>query len=737
MRDKLLSSLVALGLLSACPEKKPEINEPTPDAVGKKAPEPAKEPTKEPAKEPMAKSPYPATRAENIEETLFGQKVSDPFRWLEDVKNPEVQAWMSAQDSVTRAALEKIPGRDALAARLKELYYVDSISAPAKRGNRYFFRRSFATKEKSIVYWKEGPTGEEKVLLDPNEMSKDGTTSLGTWIPTYDGKTVAYALRENAADEATLYVMDVATGKKSEIDTIQGAKYASPSWTPKGDGFYYTYLPTDPSIPVSERPGYAEVRFHKLGTDPKSDPVIREKTGDPTKFIGAYLSRDGRWLFLDISSGWSANDVYYRDLKSKDTAWKPFVVGKPALFSVAAWKDQFYVTTNENAPKYKVFKVDPKKTEPKDWKEIIPQDKDAVIDGVQIVGGLLGVSYLKNASSQLSVFDLNGKKQRDITLPEIGSVGGFAGDPDEDEAYYSFNSYLRSTEIYKVSMKSGKSELWNKVKLPINPDQFTVEQVWYPSTDGTKVSMFIVQKKDAPKDGTMPFLLYGYGGFNVSLTPGFSSGLYPWLEAGGGYAVANLRGGAEYGEEWHQAGMRGNKQNVFNDFISAAEFLVSNKYTTSQKLAIQGGSNGGLLVGAAMTQRPDLFRAVICGVPLLDMIRYTKYGSGKTWIDEYGDPEREADFKWLYAYSPYHHVKKGTKYPALLMASADSDDRVDPMHARKFIAQIQANSSSGMAAYLRVEKNAGHGGADLIKQRVQATVDQYSFLMQELGMLKK
>jgi prolyl oligopeptidase len=681
----------------------------------------------------------PNTRTEAIEEELFGTKVKDPYRWLEDVKSPEVQSWMNAQNDYTRAYLNQFPGREALTQRIKSLYYVDSISAPWKRGmshtgsDRYFYVRTHATKEKAIVYYKNGENGEEQVLFDPNTMSEDGSVSLGVWSPTYDGKKVAYALRRNNADEATLYLRDIDTGKDSEIDVIEGAKYAYPSWLPNGEGFYYTYLPTDESIPISERPGYAEVRFHKIGDDPKTDKLVHPKTGDPTKFIGAGVSRDGRWLFATISYGWSANDVFYQDLHQRDPQWKPFIVGKKALYSVSVFEGYFYIQTNDNAPKFKVLRTKTDQPEMEHWQEIIPEE-DAVLDSAGVVGRHLCLVYLKDASNQIRVCSLEGKLIREVPLPTIGSTGGLSGEPDEDDAYFGFSSFTHPSEIYKTKVSTGETTLWTAIKLPIDPTPYQVEQVWYSSKDGTKVSMFIIRRRDMPQDGTTPFVLYGYGGFSVNMLPSFSSAIYPWLEAGGGYAIPNLRGGAEYGEEWHINGMREKKQNVFDDFICAAEFLIQNKYTSTPQLAISGGSNGGLLVGACMTQRPDLFGAVICGVPLLDMIRYTKYGSGKTWIEEYGDPDKEEEFKWLYAYSPYHHIKDQTPYPAFLLMGSDSDDRVDPFHGRKFTAYLQAANSSTKPVLLRIEKNAGHGGADLVKQAVEATTDRFSFLMQVLRM---
>ena len=574
------------------------------------------------------------------------------------------------------------------------------------------------------------------MLLDPNTMSKDGTTSLGVVSVSWDGNKVAYSLKQNNSDEATLYVKDVGSGEVSKLDVIEGAKYAGPSWTPSSDGFYYTWLPpVGGQVTLADRPGWADVRFHKLGTDPKSDPVVHDKTGNAETFIQADLSRDGHWLFLYVQHGWNSSDVYYRDLRQKDAAWTPFAVGIDAQFSVEAHQDRFYVLTNEGAPRFRMFKVDPKHVERAAWKEIVPQAKDAVIENAQVIGEHLALTKLKNASTELELRTLDGSPLRKVPLPGIGASFGLVGNPEDDVAYFAFTSFTHPPQIYRTSVNSGATKLWAEVKVPIDPTPFTVEQVWYPSKDGTKVSMFLVHRKDLKKDGSTPFLLYGYGGFNVNLTPSFTASIYPWLESGGGYAVPNLRGGGEYGEEWHRAGMGAHKQNVFDDFIAAGEYLVKSGYTRPERLAIRGGSNGGLLVGAATTQRPDLFRAVICAVPLLDMVRYHKFGSGKTWVPEYGSADADAEqFKTLYGYSPYHHVKAGTRYPALLMMSADSDDRVDPMHARKMVAALQAANASEHPIVMRIEKHSGHGGADLVKQAVEQSADQYAFLMHELGL---
>lgn len=666
----------------------------------------------------------PATRTDAIP--------GDAYRWLEDEKSPEVQKWMKEQDAFTREHIAQLAARPKLLSRYRELYYLDSMGAPIKRGGRLFYVRTHKNKEKAVVYWKQGSSGEEKVLLDPNTWSTDNTVSLGVWVPSWDGKKVVFAQKPNAADEATLYVLDVDTGERSAVDVIPGAKYASPSWLPDSKAFMYEWLPVDPSIPVSERPGYCEVRLHRLGAEVSSDEQVHPRTGDPKTFIGGGVSRDGRFHFVSIMRGWNENDVFIKRI-GQDKTWQLLVAGKDAKYSVDSWKGQLYVFTDEGAPNKRVFKVDPKHLERKSWKEIIPEDKEAARESMVIVGGHFAIASLKKAVSVVELFTLEGKKVREVELPGLGTASNLVGDEDDDEAFFSFSSLTMPPQIFRTSVKTGKSAVYSKVEVPVDASRYEVRQVFYPSKDGTPISMFIVARKDVQLDGKNPVLLYGYGGFDVSLRSSFTSFIYPWLEAGGVYAMPNLRGGGEYGKAWHDAGKGAKKQNVFDDFHAAAEYLIEQKWTNPQKLVIRGGSNGGLLVGAAMTQRPDLFRAVICAVPLLDMARYHLYGSGKTWVPEYGDPEKPDELKVLEAYSPYARVEKGRVYPAMLMMSADHDDRVDPFHARKFVAAVQAAAPEGVS-WLRIEANAGHGGADQVAKAIENSSDQVAFLMSQVGL---
>lgn len=684
-----------------------------------------------PTDAPM-KPPYPKTRQDAVVEQLHGEQVPDPFRWLEDEKSPEVHAWLQAQNALARGTLAKLPGRAALAQRFRELLYMESVSPPLMRGDRLFYVRTHPDKEKAILYWRPRDGGPEHVLLDPNAWEPAGKVSLGSWMPSWDGRRVAFQVKPNAADAAVLHVADVDTGQWSKVDEIPGGRYATASWTLDGRGFYYDWVDESPAIPVDARPGHVEVRFHALGQDPAKDTTVFPSTGDATTLIASGLSRDGKYLFVSISRGWAQNDLYVKRM-GVDAGFTLLGNARNTRYEAEAWQDQLYILTDEGAPRQRLFKVPAASPARTNWREIVPEDPSAQLENFQVVGGHLALVYLRNAASELKLATLEGQPVRTLALPGLGVATGLYGLPDRDEAWFSFSSFVQPPQVYQLSVRTGRSEEWARVELPIDPSPYVVEQVWYPSKDGTKVSMFLVHRKDLKKDGNNPVLLSGYGGFNVSMTPSFAATVYPWLEAGGMYALANLRGGGEYGSAWHEAGMLHRKQTVFDDFIAAGEFLVREGYTRPARLAIIGRSNGGLLVGAALTQRPDLYGAVVCGVPLLDMVRYHLFGSGRTWIGEYGTAEKAEDFKVLRAYSPYHAVRAGTRYPPLLMLSADHDDRVDPMHARKFVAAVQALGAGG-PAWLRVEANAGHGGADKVAEQVEERADQYAFLMHALGM---
>lgn len=685
----------------------------------------------------------PETRREDVVETIHGTKVSDPYRWLERGADPEVQRWMREQDQLSRRQIEQLPERDALRERFHQLLYVDAISPPSRHGTGWFYTRTPPDKEKAIVYRREGERGAETVVLDPNTLSADGSVSLRGWWPSADGRYLAYKTSKNNADSATLRIRDLGTGKDLDRDVIDDAKYAAPAWTPDGTGFYYSWLPTDPSIPTDERPGRTEIRFHPLGGDPASDTVTHPATRDPTTFLGVDLSHDGRWLFVYVSHGWSRTDIWFRDLSvpaspapsgsaSERAGFRSLVTDRDAVYYVSAWKGSFYVTTSEGAPRYHVFRVDPARPARDAWQELIPEAKDATLEDVRIAGDRLVLLYLRNAVSELELRNLDGRGAQSVQLPPLGSVESLEGQPDDGHIYFGFESFTQFPQIMRTDVATAQTVVWESTRYPVDVSQMTAQQVWYRSKDGTPVSMFLVHRKELPRDGSNKVLLTGYGGFALNQTPWFSTAAAVWVERGGVFALPNLRGGGEYGEEWHRAGMLERKQNVFDDFAAAAEYLIREGFTRPQRLGIRGGSNGGLLVGAAMTQHPELFGAVVCEVPLLDMVRYHLFGSGRTWVEEYGSSEDPEQFKALYAYSPYHHVSKGTRYPPLLVLSADSDDRVDPMHARKFVAAMQWATPPDLPVWLRIEANAGHGGADLRKQEVDRQADKTAFLLKQL-----
>jgi len=681
---------------------------------------------------------YPPSRTVDVVDHYFGKAVKDPYRWLENSSAPESKKWIAEQDRLSRSIFSTFPAREKLVKRLRELYDINSVSMPVKKGKRYFYFKRHVGKQKPVYYYRDGSNGKEKVLIDPNKFDPRRNVSIGRTHPSHDGKKVAYTLQPNNADEATLYVMDVASGKTSKIDVIEGARYAQPSWTPRNDGFYYTWVTTDPKIQPAERAGFMEVRFHKLGTDPKKNKTIFGRTNDPRKVISPQLSRDGKWLVVSVSCTRNANEVYVRDTTKRGSEFKQFFKSDQSIANVIPWKGHFYVVASDGTPNWRVDKVDVKHFERSNWKTIVPERKDTVLDrNMKIIGDHLVLIVEKNVVTELEVRTLDGHLVRTVELPGIGTVGKVLGNPDDDEAYFSFESFTIPDRIYRTSIATGETSLWAQVNAPLDPSSYVVKQIFYPSKDGTRVPMFLIHRKDMPQDGSTPFILHGYGGFGLSMTPWYMPWIYPWLEAGGAFAIANLRGGGEYGEGWHKAGMKEKKQNVFDDFIAGAEHLIREGYTNPEKLAIYSQSNGGLLVGAAMVQRPDLFRAVVCGVPLLDMIRYHKFGIGKMWLAEYGSPDNERDFGALFAYSPYHNVKQGVPYPAVLFLLSESDDRVDPMHARKMTAAMQNSSASDHPVLLRIQKNAGHNGADQIDTSIEQRADMYSFLMSQLNVGKK
>ena len=677
----------------------------------------------------------PKAKVAPVEDTIQGHKIVDPYRYLEDVSNPDTRQYVEQELAYTRSILDPLPGRDRIHQRLSQLLTIGTIGAPQLGGKYYFYTRREGMQNQPVLYVREGVNGTDRTLVDANQMAADGTVALDWWFPSEDGKYVAYGTSASGSEESTLHIIESATGKVLP-DTIEGTRFASVAWKKDNSGFYYTRHPKKGDVPAGEEVYHVKVFYHALGTDPSKDPLLFGEGRKAQDVPNVALSDDGRWLLIMVFEGWSKSEMYLQDLNA-GTPPVEMTSGKEFLYSADIYKNKIYITTNEGAPRYHVFVADPTNPKRENWKELIPQT-DAVLQGLSVFGGKLFAQYEHHASSQLKLFDIEGKKLDDIALPTIGTVFASGGKWDKNEAFFGFQSFTVPPSIFRYDLNDHKTALWGKVEAPsIEPSAYQVNQVWYNSKDGTRVPMFVVYKKGLEKNGKNPTLLTGYGGFNISVTPAFNRSAYLWLEHGGVYAVANLRGGAEFGEDWHRAGMLDKKQNVFDDFIAAAEYLISEKYTDKDHLAIQGGSNGGLLMGAMITQRPDLFRAVVCAVPLLDMLRYQNFQIAKLWIPEYGSAEDPKQFDWLYAYSPYHHVKAGAEYPAILFITADTDTRVDPMHAKKMAALMQAEAKNGASKerpiLLRIETKAGHGAGKPVTKQIEEGTDTYSFLFWQLG----
>jgi prolyl oligopeptidase len=676
-----------------------------------------------------------ATRTENVVEEIHGVEVHDPYRWLENGDSPEVAAWTAEQNRRLRERLDAVPGRQWLEERLWQWQETGSLGAPVVRGKgkrtRLFYTRRDGKQNQPVLYVRDGRDGKDRALLDVNQLAADGTQALDWWYPSEDGVLLAYGISSSGDENSTLRVREVGTGRDRE-DTILRARACSLAWLPTGEGFYYTRYPASGTVPAGEEHYHRCVYFHRLGTDPAADAKIFGDGLSLSSWPNVQLSPNGRWLGIEVSEGWSKTDVFLIDVE-KGGPPVPVVTGRQAIFNlVELLDDRLYLVSNENAPHYQLFEVNLRKPERANWKLVIPEGEDT-LESAAPAGGKLVALYLTDASSRVRVFSSHGKLLHEIALPGLGTVAGLYTRHDQRDVYLPFTSFLTPTKVLRHDVAKATTELWQELTAPVDTTHFAVEQVRYPSKDGTSVPMFLVHKNELVRDGNNPTLLYGYGGFNVNLTPSFAAWVGPFIERGGVYAVANLRGGGEYGEAWHRAGMLENKQNVFDDFVAAAEYLVREKITSPERLAISGRSNGGLLVAAAVTQRPALFKAAVCGVPLTDMIRYHRLQIARLWIPEYGSAENPEQFAWLYAYSPYHHVKDGTAYPATLIFSAESDTRVDPMHARKFAARLQAATSSKAPILLRMEGKAGHGAGKPLAKIIAQYTDEFAFLFAELG----
>ena len=679
----------------------------------------------------------PSTRTDQTEEMIHGQKVEDPYRWLENGESGETRSWVEKQNQYTRLILDSLPGREKISQRLKEFLSIGQLGTPQIYQGRLFYTKREGKQNQPVLYMREGANGKENILVDPNTLSREGLVSLDWWFPSDDGKLLAYGLSKDGSEQSTLYLLNSETGEKLP-DRITRTRFTGLAWKKDKSGFFYTRYPATGSVPPGEENYHQHLYYHSLGTDPDLDPKIFGEGRDMTEMYTASLSPDNRYLSLFIFRGWDKSDVYFQDLQSsggtaRPDRFIPVAVGENALFSGQIVGDNLYLHTNYQAPRFRFIRVNLKTPTKDKWEELIPQDS-SVLEQMSVVGDHLVAKYLHNSSSLLKVFDLSGQFLRDIEMPTLGTVYGLNGEWNGSEVFFSFESYFIPPTVYHYDLETNQLTLTDQVKSNIDPSKYLVEQVWYESKDKTKISMFLVHKKGIKLDGNNPVFLTGYGGFNVNRVPYFLRPAFLWLEEGGIYAAPNLRGGGEYGEEWHKAGMLGNKQNGFDDFIAAAEWLITSGYTNPGRLAISGGSNGGLLMGAALTQRPDLFRTVICANPLLDMVRYHKFLIAQLWIPEYGSSEDSTQFKWLYAYSPYHRVKDGTPYPATMILTADSDTRVDPLHARKMTARLQKATSSNAPILLRYDTRAGHGIGSPLSKDIEEYTDIWSFIFWQMGM---
>ncbi|HEX8060242.1 MAG TPA: prolyl oligopeptidase family serine peptidase, partial [Cyclobacteriaceae bacterium] len=684
-----------------------------------------------PKKEQATAGKYPATKKVDQVDTLSGVIVSDPYRWLENDTSTETADWVTKENEVTQGYLKNISFHDAIRKRLGELQNYERLSAPSKHGEYYYYSKNSGLQNQNVVYRKKGETGAEEVFIDPNTFSADGTTALGGTSYTTDGSMVALLIQEGGSDWRKAVVLN--TKDKSMVgDTLKDLKFTGISW--KGnEGFYYSSYDKPKGSELSAKTQYHKLYYHKLGTLQKSDQVIFGGEKTPRRYIGAGLTEDERFLVINAAVSTTGNELYIQDLKDKN-AKLITVVGNFDQNHGLVDNDgsKLIIQTDLNAPNGRVVVVDAKNPGVENWKDLVPENENAM-QGVSTVGNKMFVNYLKDASTQVKQFDYNGKFEREITLPGIGSAGGFGGEHNDKDTYYSFTSFITPTSIYKFDIASGKSTLYAQPKVDFNSADYEVKQVFYPSKDGTKIPMFIVHKKGLELNGKNPAMLYAYGGFNISLTPNFSTSRLVWLENGGIYAQPNLRGGAEYGEKWHLAGTRMNKQNVFDDFIAAGEYLISEKYTSSNYLAISGGSNGGLLVGATMTQRPDLAKVALPAVGVMDMLRYHKFTAGAGWAYDYGTADDSKEMaEYLKAYSPVHAIKPGVSYPATLITTADHDDRVVPAHSFKFAATLQENHVGDNPVLIRVETKSGHGSSNLSKA-LDVVADQYSFVYYNMG----
>ena len=665
----------------------------------------------------------PKTRVDVVKENLHGVEISDPYRWLEEQNSPETRAWIDRENAYTESILREFSGRDALKKRLTKLLKIDVVNVPTARNGRYFFTKRRAEQDLSVIYMRQGLHGDDVALIDPQTMSEDLSKSVSIQTVSKDGSLLAYGVRSGGQDELVVHIYDV-NQRKDMADTFPKARYFGVAFLPDNTGLYYTRY---------DRKG-STVYYHKIGDSPGNDKYIFGEGYGPGEIIFAGLSDDGKNLLIHVLHGSAGKTEIYLKNVASDAPAVPVITDKDARTFGQIAGGKVFLFTDYRAANKRLLSAGlnalPENIDA--WTEVVPES-EFPISSFTLAGGKVFVNYLENVVSKVKVYNPDGTYVREIAFPAIGSVGGVSGNWDSNEAFFTYQSFTIPRTIYRYDVANGNKEVWSKVDVPVHHADMVVKQVWFESKDKTKIPMFLVHKKDLQLDGQNPTYLTGYGGFNVSLTPRFSATAALWVELGGVFAQPNLRGGGEFGETWHKAGMLEKKQNVFDDFIAAAEWLIRKKYTSSQKLAIAGGSNGGLLVGAALTQRPELFKAVVCAVPLLDMIRYQKFLVARFWTPEYGSSDNPEQFKYLLKYSPYQNVKAGTKYPAVLFISGDSDTRVAPLHARKMTALLQAETGSTNPILLHYDTKAGHSGGKPVSKQIDDATTTLSFLLLQLG----
>ncbi|MDJ0724969.1 MAG: prolyl oligopeptidase family serine peptidase [Prochloraceae cyanobacterium] len=676
---------------------------------------------------------YPQSPPGHAIDSYGDIQVKDPYRWLEDPNSEATKAWIAAQNKLTFSYLESIPSREKIKNRITKIWNYEKYNIPFQKGKRYFYFKNDGLQNQSVLYTLTSLEAEPKVLIDPNKLSEDGTVSLSGISVSEDGNLIAYGISRSGSDWQEWKVRDVETGKDL-ADRIEWVKFSRASWTKDNRGFFYSrYDEPNESTKLEDTNFYQKLYYHSLGTPQSEDVLIYDRQDKKEWGFSGKVSDDGSYLIISVWRGTeSKNLIFYKDLRDRNSQVRELISEFEAYYSfIDNEGDTFWFVTNLNAPKDRLIAIDLKNPEGENWQEIIPEAEET-IQTVSLVNNKFIVNYLKDARSLIKIFSIDGALIRELELPGIGSVGGFNGKRSDKETFYSFTSFTAPNTIYKYNLETNQNEIFRQPKVDFNPENYEVKQIFYNSKDGTKIPMFITHKKGLKLDGNNPTLLYGYGGFNVSLTPNFSIANLVWMEMGGVYAVPNIRGGGEYGEAWHQAGMKHNKQNVFDDFIAAAEWLIKNNYTNNKKIAIFGGSNGGLLVGACLTQRPELFGAALPAVGVLDMLRFDKFTIGWAWRSEYGDPANPEDFKTLYAYSPLHNIQPGTSYPPTLVITADTDDRVVPAHSFKFTAALQAAQAGNNPILIRIDTKAGHGAGTPTDKIIEAVADRFAFLTRVL-----